>query len=152
MVNEKLSFTEIALLVFLLVLFLLLLGCSSAPKIIAAPVYTPPCGHEIPLEKINKNIREKNECSSCGKIFFYTPVAKSREPEGGVGYGRYGERSYGPSSAYQSDVSYQHFGVRGYSFKENDYGFSERSWYFHDSKVKSYRVVPHWRNTRYHYP
>ena len=73
MANEKLNFTEIALLIFLLILFLLLLGCSSAPKAdVSKPnVYYCPNKHEIPLENVNKDIRVINKCSECGAEFPY---------------------------------------------------------------------------------
>lgn len=111
----------------------------------------PSCGHRIDMTNINQNIRMGNTCPSCGKTFFYTPVAESSKEENYQrGYGNYGPRNYGPTSVYQSDVDYQRFGVGWYSFKETPYGFSELSGYFQDSKVKSYRVTPHWTTKRYH--
>ena len=113
----------------------------------------PNCGNIIDINSVNKNIRTKNTCTKCGNGFFYTPrmenVANSNN-----GYEQHEQRPkiYGPSSSYYSDTNYQRFGVGGYSFKETKLGFSETSWYFHDSRVKSHRIVPHWRTTRYHYP
>ena len=113
----------------------------------------PNCGYRVDMNNVNKNIRMENICSSCGRGFFYTPrmenVANSNN-----GYEKHEQRPkiYGPSSSYYSDTRYQRFGVGGYSFKETKLGFSETSWYFHDSRVKSHRIVPHWRTTRYHYP
>src|SRR3989344_822205 len=150
--KELLAYISCLIGSVMMLLFVVSCATARSPQLPAKKVYIPPCGHEVQVEKINKNIREKNECSSCGKIFFYTPVVESMEPERYAGYGRYGARSYGPSSSYQSDISYQHFGVGGYSFKENDYGFSELSWYFRDSKVKSYRVVPRGKTRCYDYP
>jgi len=157
MVNDRLSFTKISLLIFLLILLLLLSGCSSAPKAegLKPNVYYCPSEHEIPMKNINKDIRAINKCSECGAEFPFIGLSRGDgggDGRGGNSYQKDRQKNYGPTSAYQSDVSHQHFGVGGYSFKENDYGFSELSWYFHDSKVKSYRVVPHWRTTRYHYP
>ena len=155
MLNEKLNFTEIALLIFLLILFLLLLGCSSAPKTVAPKVYYCPNKHIVSPEDIKTGIRDINKCLTCGAKFPFIGLSRGDgggDGRGGNSYQKDRQKNYGPTSAYQSDVSHQHFGVGGYSFKENDYGFSKLSWYFHDSKVKSYRVVPHWRTTRYHYP
>jgi|SRR3989338_1007399 len=72
MANEKLSLKEIAFLIFLLILFLLLSGCSFAPK-----TYLCPIGHSIPMEKINKDIRAINTCLVCGAKFPYLEKKKS---------------------------------------------------------------------------
>ena len=107
------------------------------------------CGYRIDINNINKNIRTENSCPSCGKRFFYTHGLEVNS--GSIKHDQR-PKIYGPSSSYYSDTNYQRFGVGGYSFKETPTGFSELSWYFHDSKVKSHRIVPHWRTTRYHYP
>ena len=115
----------------------------------------PGCGFSIPMENISANIRIKNECSSCGKIFFGTPVAKkTQEHEGkrGEKVVSSGLKSHGPRSVYESDTDYQYFWVGGETFNETETGYSFLSWRFRDSKVKSRRVIPHWTNTRYHYP
>lgn len=39
----------------------------------------PECGYLIPVEKISANIRTKNECPNCGKIFFGAPVIESKD-------------------------------------------------------------------------
>src|SRR3989338_4670039 len=72
MANEKLSLKEIAFLIFLLILFLLLSGCSFAPK-----TYLCPIGHSIPMEKINKDIRAINTCTVCGTEFPYLEGERS---------------------------------------------------------------------------
>lgn len=113
----------------------------------------PSCGYRIDMNNVNKNIRMENVCSSCGKLFFYAPIAEpDKTGNYQSGYGKYGPRTHGPTSVYQSDTGYQRLYSGGYSFKENSYGFTESYWRFRDSKVKSFRVIPHWRTTRYHYP
>ena len=107
------------------------------------------CGYRVDMNNVNKNIRMGNSCPSCGKKFFYTPGLEVNS--GSIKHDQR-PKIYGPSSSYYSDTNYQRFGVGGYSFKETKLGFSEMSWYFHDSKVKSHRIVPHWRTTRYYYP
>ena len=115
----------------------------------------PGCGFSIPMENISANIRTKNECPNCGKIFFGTPVAKkTQEYEGkrGEKVVSSGLKSHGPRSVYESDTDYQYFWVGGETFNETETGYSFLFWRFRDSKVKSRRVIPHWTNTRYHYP
>ena len=87
MVNEKLNFTKIALLIFLLILFLLLLGCSSAPKVAYCPNE-----HSILMEKINKDIRAINTCLVCGAKFPY--LAERKEKKSGGYY--FGYQPYYP--------------------------------------------------------
>jgi len=161
MFNRELNFSDIIFLAILCGIMSIIFGCASTAmpredsnhyKAEAQTYSCPFCGREITLESINKDIRAVNTCPTCGNKFPFLEKAREVYSDGQGQRQNYGPRTYGPSSAYQSDVSFQRFGVRGYSFKENNYGFSELSWYFHDSKVKSYRVVPHWRNTRYHYP
>ena len=159
MVEKKFSIAEKIFLIILLCGLLAIFGCASKQtnkedsNHYRAQTYTCPfCGEKIDIKNVDKNIRMGNTCPACGKIFFYTPQTK--EPIGSgqnptYQYGKYGPRTYGPTSSYQSDVSYQRFGVGGYSFKETKLGFSEVSWYFRDSRVKSHRIVPHWRTTRY---
>src|SRR3989344_3339919 len=142
MFNRELNFSDIIFLAILCGVISIIFGCSSAPKTVAPNVYYCPNKHKIPMEKINKDIRAINTCTVCGAKFPYMVRVREADSSSGGQRQNYSPRIYGPSSAYQSDVSYQRFGVGGYSFKENDYGFSELSWYFHDSKVKSYRVVP----------
>lgn len=164
MADKKWSFIDIIFLIVLICLLLAAFGCASQPRREDSNHYRaqaqvqqgypcPECGFSIPMKDISSNIRIENKCPNCGKIFFGVPMSESSKAENYQrGYGNYGPRNYGPTSVYQSDVNYQRFGVGGYSFKETPTGFSELSWHFHDSKVKSYRVTPHWTTTRYHYP
>ena len=80
MANKKLSFTEISLLIFLLVLWGLIVGCSSAPK-----AYYCPNKHSIPMENIKIDIRAINTCSTCGAQFPYMETKGKRS--GGYYFG-----------------------------------------------------------------
>ena len=114
----------------------------------------PGCGFSIPMENISANIRTKNKCSNCEKIFFGAPMAKKTQEEEkrGEKVSSSGLKSHGPRSIYESDTNYQSLWIGGESFKETETGYSLLFWSFSDRKVKSRRVVPHWRTTRYHYP
>lgn len=162
MADRKLSIADIIFLIILLFCLSAVTGCASQTTRkedsnhyraqVEQGYPCPECGHSIPVDKISANIRVENKCPNCGEIFFGKPVTESSKVENyQPGYGNYGPRNYGPTSVYQSDVSYQRFGVGGYSFKETSTGFSELSWYFDDNKVKSRRVIPHWTTRRYSY-
>ena len=164
MADKKLSFSDIIFLVILCVL-LMIFGCASprtnkedSTHYVAQAHLQgypcPGCGFSIPIENISANIRTKNECPNCGKIFFGTPVAKkTQEHEGkrGEKVSSSGLKSHGPRSIYESDTNYQSLWVGGESFKETETGYSFLSWRFRDSKVKSRRVIPHWTTRRYSY-
>jgi len=152
MFNRELNFSDIIFLAILCGVISIIFGCSSAPKTVAPNVYYCPNKHKIPMEKINKDIRAINTCTVCGAKFPYMVRVREADSSSGGQRQNYGPRIYGPSSTYQSDINYQRFDAGGYSFKKNFYGFSEMSWRFHDSRVKSRRVIPYWRTTSYHYP
>ncbi len=151
MADKKLSFTDVIFLILIILFCAAISGCSSAPKVeaVAPKVYYCPNEHAIPLGNIKTDIREINICPTFGAKFPYLGESRG-ETYSDSGGQNYKPKIYGPSSSYYSDVNYQRFGVGGYSFKETSYGFSELSWYFHDSKVKSHRIIPHWTR-RYHY-
>ena len=148
------------IVVFALLIMALICGCASQSKqqmksthyvaqVQSQSYPCPSCGYRVDMNNVNKNIRMENICPKCGKKFFYTHGLEVNSDSS-----KHGQRPkiYGPSSSYYSDTNYQRFGVGGYSFEETPTGFSELSWYFYDSKIKSYRVYPRWTTHRYHYP
>lgn len=113
----------------------------------------PECGFLISDKDVSANIRTKNKCLNCQKIFFGVPVAnKTQKYKGNRGEKVVSSelKSHGPRSIYESDIDYQYFWVGGESFNETETGYSFLSWSFGDRRVKIYRVTPHWTNTRYH--
>ena len=92
MANKKLSTGEI--LFWLIVVLWLCSICSCAsqsPKVENSNHYRaqaqpqgyqcPYCKHEIDAKNVDDNIRIKNICPYCGKNFFYTPQAETRESQ-----------------------------------------------------------------------
>ena len=117
MANKKLSTGEI--LFWLIVVLWLCSICSCAsqsPKVENSNHYReqaqpqgypyPGCGFSIPMENISANIRTKNKCSNCEKIFFGTPEITTEEesgPQQGKPY--QGPKVFG--RGYYSDIKHE---------------------------------------------
>ena len=116
MADKKLSFSDIIFLVILCGL-LMIFGCASprtnkedSTHYVAQAHLQgypcPGCGFSIPIENISANIRTKNECPNCGKIFFGTPeitTEEESEPQQGKPY--QGPKVFG--RGYYSDITYK---------------------------------------------
>jgi len=152
---EKLSPTEkkIALLIFLLILFLLIFGCSSAPKTVAPKVYYCPNKHIVSPEDIKTGIRDINKCLTCGAKFPF--IGLSRGDGGGDGrggnyYQKDRQKNYGPTSVFQSNTEVEVLAASGGFFKENDWGFTWFSWGYYAMDIDRDYVRSTWSN-RFNY-
>ena len=155
MVNDRLSFTKISLLIFLLILLLLLSGCSSAPKAegLKPNVYYCPSEHEIPMKNINKDIRAINKCSECGAEFPFIGLSRGDgggDGRGGNSYQKDRQKNYGPTSVFQSSTEVEVLEAEGGFFEENDWGFTWFSWRYRDVDVDRDYVRPIW-SSRFNY-
>ena len=79
-------------------------------------IYAPPCGHEIPLEKVNKDIRARNKCLECGAEFPYLVFS------GGDG----DKNSYQQGKNYQGPKVFGRGYHRDIEYK-NEFGYSVKS-------------------------
>lgn len=111
---DKLSIMEKVFLMILLCGLLAISGCASAdPKednnryAVQTQSQTypcPSCGHQIPMENISTNIRTKNECPSCRKIFFGAPVVESKAKLESQGKPHQGPKVFG--RGHYSDIEH----------------------------------------------
>lgn len=87
MAEKKFSVANIIFLIILLCGLSAISGCASQARqqmdsnhyVVQTQLQgypCPECGHLIPVDKVSANVRTKNECPKCGKIFFGKPVAE----------------------------------------------------------------------------